>query len=278
MNDSRKCDLLKAEVAAVDMELQTLQADFDEVEIERNQLKAELERVRADVERDKRAAVHGCYCEEDSPAPGEGPGHFVECARGKLEAELGVLQRKLITQDAEREEEVTTLKADLAEAEYELQNVQADYGEVEAERDQLKADLAAIEKSASDCKVCQHTAARADRMGKECDQLKADLAKANQRAKGAEMCIDEDREVAANDKAAIEGKRARLAGDLLASNDRLDQLKKAVAPLAALADLLDLWVGPPEDSSVIIVKRHGEKAVYVTMGDCRVARQALEGK
>ncbi len=76
--------------------------------------------------RDKRAAVHGCYCEEDSPAPDEGPGHFVACTRGRLETERD------------------QLKGELAAVDKELQDVQADYGEVEAERDQERARADAL--------------------------------------------------------------------------------------------------------------------------------------
>lgn len=59
------------------------------------------------------------------------------------------------------------------------------------------------------------------------------------------------------------------------------RLRKALEPLRQLADLMDLYEGPPchnsraDDSYGLLLKQHGDVVVELTVGDCRIARKAL---
>ncbi len=63
--------------------------------------------------------------------------------------------------------------------------------------------------------------------------------------------------------------------------DENKKLRDPLAPLAAIADLFDLYEGPPCynpracDGYLVVTKQHSETVAAITVGDCRRARAAL---
>lgn len=62
----------------------------------------------------------------------------------------------------------------------------------------------------------------------------------------------------------------------------LEALHKALAPLAEVARIADLYLGPPcanpsplPDSDVVLVYTHGQRQVTITLGDCRKVQALL---
>lgn len=61
----------------------------------------------------------------------------------------------------------------------------------------------------------------------------------------------------------------------------LAELRKALAPLAEVARINDLYTGPPcnnsphPDSKTVLYYQHGDDEVRITLGDCRRVRELL---
>lgn len=66
-----------------------------------------------------------------------------------------------------------------------------------------------------------------------------------------------------------------------AVEDATAVLRKALAPLAEVARINDLYSGPPcnnsphPDSKTVLYYQHGDDEVRITLGDCRKARELL---